>query len=85
MLDRYALLARGRSSWRGKRQSYAAAMNHRVVRVLRVSEKSRQIDPSGSIVVTGALRDGLPLEPGEVSTSVTIYVDFALAPASASR
>ncbi|MCC2976192.1 SIMPL domain-containing protein [Sphingomonas sp. PL-96] len=64
-------------------QDYAAALNLRVVRVLRVSERSASGGEGQEIVVTGAVRRSkvLPvLAPGEQSIMTRVWIDFALAP-----
>ncbi len=62
-------------------RDYAAALRMRVARVVRVSEKARRVDRNGTIVVTGSMKMGVPLEPGEIETAVDVFVDFALLPA----
>ncbi len=58
---------------------YAAALNVGISRVLRVSERSAQVDGSGDIIVTGARRSSAPpVLPGEQQVTVTVWVDFAL-------
>jgi len=62
-------------------ENYAAATGRRLGRLLRISD--RQSFTSGSfegITVTGTRIPPTPIEPGEVTTSVTVHVDFALAP-----
>ncbi|RXZ34586.1 DUF541 domain-containing protein [Sphingomonas desiccabilis] len=63
-------------------EDYAAALNMRVVRVLRVSERASSGGES-EIIVTGARqRAGLlpVLAPGEQAITTRIWIDFALAP-----
>ena len=61
--------------------AYADALNMRIVRVLRVSERG---DPRGeennSIIVTGSRVSRTPIEPGETTTSLTLWIDYAMAP-----
>lgn len=62
-------------------ETYAAALGMRISRVMRVSERSRQVGEGyDSIIVTGSRIPATPLEPGEVTTSVRTWIDFALAP-----
>lgn len=65
---------------RQEADGYAAALGMRVVRILRVSERSRYTETAEAIVVTGSLVRGAPIEPGEIETQVTVWADFALAP-----
>ena len=58
--------------------NYAAAFGKRVSRILRISERrSWEEDGGEAIVVTGS-RIATPIEPGELATRSTIFVDFAL-------
>lgn len=63
-------------------EDYAAALDLRVVRVLRVSERASSGGDAGDIVVTGQRRGAiLPvLLPGEQPVSTRVWIDFALAP-----
>jgi uncharacterized protein YggE len=61
---------------------YAAALNRRVVRILRVSERRRWGGESADIVVTGSRQrptGNVPIEPGEQETHVTVWIDYAMA------
>ena len=81
--DRRSRLAAQREAVRLAREeaeAYAEALDMRVVRTLRVSERSRYTRGDNTIIVTGSLVRGAPIEPGEVETEVTVWVDFALAP-----
>ncbi|HEY0085846.1 MAG TPA: SIMPL domain-containing protein [Allosphingosinicella sp.] len=62
-------------------ETYAAALGMRVTRVLRVSERRDFVDnDGGEIVVTGSRISGTPVEPGEIATRVTVWIDYAMAP-----
>jgi uncharacterized protein YggE len=63
-------------------EDYAAALNMRVARVLRVSERASSGGEGQEIVVTGARRaKALPvLAPGEQAITTRVWIDFALAP-----
>ena len=67
---------------RAEAETYAEALNMRIARVLRVSERNPMNDGNGSdtIVVTGSRVRGAPIEPGEIDTEVTVWADYALAP-----
>lgn len=68
---------------RQEAENFAAALGMRVTRVLRVSERSRDRgnEYDNYITVTGSrIGPGPPIEPGELETRVTVWVDFALAP-----
>ena len=65
---------------REQADNYASALGKRVVRVIRVSERRTYSETGGDeIIVTGARRRGAPIEPGELTTNATVYVDFAIA------
>lgn len=60
-------------------ESYAAAFGKRVARVIRISERRSWTEDGGeAIVVTGSRMGRPPIEPGELTTRTTVYVDFAL-------
>ena len=64
-------------------EDYAAALNMRVVRVLRVSERASSGGDGQEIIVTGARQRArvLPvLAPGEQAITTRVWIDFALAP-----
>lgn len=63
-------------------EDYAAALNLRVARVLRVSERASSGGAGQEIVVTGARRGKvLPvLAPGEQAITTQVWIDFALTP-----
>ena len=64
---------------RAEADTYAAALGMRVARVLRVSERgSFERDESNTITVTGSRIRGTPLEPGEIPTTVEVWIDYAL-------
>jgi len=76
-LARHAAVAAARE----EAETYAEALNMRVVRVLRVSERG-DFDWEGgeSITVTGSRMRRTPIEPGELTTRITVWIDYALAP-----
>lgn len=66
---------------RGEADTYADALGMRISRVLRVSERqSFERDSEGYITVTGSRIPATPLEPGEISTRVRVWIDYAMAP-----
>lgn len=82
---RPAMLAAQRDAIRLAREeaeNHAAALDLRVVRVLRVSERSAgpSRDRSNAIVVSGRSLASVPIEPGEIETAANVWMDFALAP-----
>ena len=61
--------------------TYADALGMRVARVLRVSERgSFGREEENYITVTGSRIPATPLEPGEVSTRVRVWIDYAMVP-----
>lgn len=63
-------------------ETYAEALGMKVARILRVSEREPfDTDEEGSsmIVMGSAIRPS-PLEPGEVSTTGRVWIDYALVP-----
>lgn len=66
---------------REQAETYAAALGMRVVRVLRVSEHGGfDNDREESIVVTGTRIRRTNIEPGDLSTRITVWIDYALLP-----
>lgn len=61
-------------------QGYADALDMRVARVLRVSERGRFEVSDGSIVVTGNRVHPTPIEPGEIEVETKVWIDYALVP-----
>jgi uncharacterized protein YggE len=60
--------------------AYAEAMNMRVSRVLRVSQRGDfEREDANMIVVTGR-RIAAPIEPGKIRTRVQVWVDYAMRP-----
>lgn len=63
--------------------TYADALNMRVSRVLRVSERSSfeadEMDEN-TIVVTGSRVRPTPVEPGEIEVETQVWIDYALVP-----
>lgn len=69
------------SATREEADTYAEAMSMRITRALRVSERgSFAQEDEGYIVITGSSIPKAPLEPGEISTKVTVWIDYAMAP-----
>jgi uncharacterized protein YggE len=68
---------------REQADEYAAALGMRVSRVLRVSERGgfEQEARNGLIMVTGSRIPKTPLEPGEITTRITVWIDYAMVPA----
>jgi uncharacterized protein YggE len=62
--------------------AYAEGLGMRIARILRVSQRGNfNMEQGGdSIVVTGALRRGTPVEPGEIRTAVRVWIDYAMVP-----
>jgi uncharacterized protein YggE len=61
---------------------YAGALGMRISRVLRVSERGDFDEENGnSITVTGSRIPPTPLEPGEVTTRIQVWIDYAMVPA----
>lgn len=66
---------------RAQAENYAAAAGRRLGRIIRISHQRSSTDSSGeAIIVTGSRIRATPIEPGEIETEATIFVDFALAP-----
>ena len=66
---------------REEADTYAEALNMRVARVLRVSERGEfGTDGGEQIIVTGSRIRRTPIEPGELSTTITVWIDYALVP-----
>jgi uncharacterized protein len=62
-------------------RTYAEALNMRIVRVLRVSERGDPDEEGGQfITVTGSRIPRTPIEPGEIATKVTVWIDYAMVP-----
>lgn len=60
---------------------YADALNMRIVRVLRVSERGEFEQEEGNyITVTGGGTRATPIEPGDISIDVQVWIDYALVP-----
>lgn len=69
---------------REQAEAYAEALEMRVVRVIRVSERDLAAENVnnffGGFVTAGGASRRPEFEPGEIPTSVRVWVDFALAP-----
>jgi len=62
-------------------ETYAEALNMRVSRVLRVSERgSFELNGDDQIVVTGSRIRRTPVEPGELTTRIKVWIDYAMVP-----
>lgn len=60
---------------------YAEAMNMRVSRVLRVSQRGDfETADTNTIIVTGTRMTAPPIEPGEIRTRVQVWIDYAMLP-----
>jgi uncharacterized protein YggE len=61
--------------------TYAEALGMRVSRVLRVSERSDfETEGGQQIVVTGSRIRRPLVEPGELTTRITVWIDYAMVP-----
>jgi hypothetical protein len=61
--------------------AYADALGMRVGRVLRLSQRGAfEMEAGSGIVVTGSRINRTPVEPGEISTEVQVWIDYALVP-----
>lgn len=66
---------------RREAEDYAAALNMRIARVLRVSERGNlDLENSDVIIITGSRVLPTPLVPGEISAKIQVWVDYALVP-----
>jgi hypothetical protein len=67
---------------RAQADEYAAALGMRVARVLRLSERGDFDEENGNyITVTGSRIPRAPLEPGEITTRIRVWIDYAMVPA----
>lgn len=61
--------------------TYAEALGMRIARVLRVSERGAfDSDEGNHIVVTGSRIRGAPIQPGELTTRINVWIDYAMVP-----
>jgi uncharacterized protein YggE len=61
--------------------AYAEAMNMRLSRVLRVSQRGDfESEDANTIIVTGSRMGAPPIEPGEIQTRVQVWIDYAMLP-----
>lgn len=67
---------------RAEAENYAAALGHRLGRLLRVSDRRAWTErlTDQVVVVSGSRVQPTPIEPGEIETRAIVFVDFALAP-----
>jgi len=69
------------SQAREEAEVYAKAFGMRIARVIRASERGNfEYDVGNSIVVTGSRIPRSNVEPGELTTRVNLWVDYALLP-----
>jgi uncharacterized protein YggE len=60
---------------------YAEALGMRMSRVLRVSERGDfEMEGPSEIIVTGSRLSRTPIEPGEISTRLRVWIDYAMVP-----
>ena len=60
--------------------TYAEALGMRIARVLRISERGEFDSDDGYIVVTGSRIRSTPIEPGELTTRIRVWIDYAMVP-----
>lgn len=61
--------------------AYADALGMRITRILRVSQRNDfDREDRDYIVVTGSANRPTPIEPGQVKTSVAVWIDYAMTP-----
>jgi uncharacterized protein YggE len=65
---------------REEAETYAAAFGLRVARVVRSSERGDFRYEGNEIIVSGTRIPRTPIEPGELTTTINLRVDYALAP-----
>lgn len=65
---------------RAEAETYAQSFGMRIARVIRVSERSSRTGGGEGVAVTGTRIIGVPVEPGEIETTVQLWVDYALVP-----
>lgn len=81
---------------RAQADAYAASFGMRVARIVRVSERGRNVQPADILIsatrISSVGLDGapppppppaaaeVPVQPGELDQRVTLFVDYALAP-----
>lgn len=64
---------------RAEAANYATALGKRLGRLVQVSDRRTEFSPySNEIVVTGSAIGRIPIEPGELRTTATVFVDYAL-------
>lgn len=66
---------------RAEADNLAAALGKRVGRLLQVTDRQTYAEQRGygeAVVVTGSRIARTPVEPGEIETNATVYVDFVL-------
>jgi uncharacterized protein len=65
---------------RAEASNYAAAAGKRLGRLIRIGDRQSWVDPDfdESVVVTGSRVRRTVIEPGEITTRATVYVDYAL-------
>lgn len=66
---------------REEAETYAQAFGMKIARVIRSSERGDfRSDDYRNIIVTGTRIGPTPIEPGDVTTTITLWVDYALVP-----
>jgi hypothetical protein len=65
---------------RAQADDYAEALGMRIARVLRVSERDNSVQDDGTIIVTGSRVRPAPIEPGEISVTTHVWIDYAMVP-----
>ena len=65
---------------RKEAETYADAVGMKISRVLRVSERTSFEENEQEIIVTGSRIPTSPVEPGELATHVTVWIDYAMVP-----
>ncbi|MET1110599.1 MAG: SIMPL domain-containing protein [Allosphingosinicella sp.] len=61
--------------------TYAEALGMRISRILRVSERgSFEWQGGDQIIVTGSRIRRTPVEPGELTTRIRVWIDYAMVP-----
>lgn len=62
-------------------ETYADALGMRLGRILRVSERGNfDWEGGDQIILTGSRVQRTPVEPGELTTSIDVWIDYAMVP-----
>lgn len=70
---------------RAEAESYAGALGMKVVRVVRVFDRDFRDGDDDRIVVTGSRIRPTPIEPGDVTFTAIVHVEFLLEPEGATE